>query len=218
MHRIRNGGAQKGSGLLRIRSCLNPLTTAQWPAVTYVYTLYRFESLVRGNNANNGSSLIWNPVRAGLVKDPKDYRFCGYAEAVAEGGQAVRGLRAIWAAYADGSLRSHVAIADALQMHRGLIFGKRASDAGISEMEHRQALKILEQQDAVLPKATVLRCRVRYFSDGAIFGSQEFVRSFVDAWQVEKGRRYPPKVNPFRGADWQDLACIQGLRKVYLVC
>ena len=98
-------------------------------------------------------------------------------------------------------------------MHRGLIFGKRASDAGISEMEHRQALKILEQQDDVLPKATVLRCRVRYFSDGAIFGSQEFVRSFVDAWQVEKGRRYPPKVNTLRGADWQDLACIQGLRK-----
>ncbi|MEM1223393.1 MAG: hypothetical protein AAGH40_11570 [Verrucomicrobiota bacterium] len=24
-----------------------------------------------------------NPVRAGLVKDPKDYRYCGYAEAVA---------------------------------------------------------------------------------------------------------------------------------------
>ena len=23
-----------------------------------------------------------NPVRAGIVKDPKDYRFCGYAEAV----------------------------------------------------------------------------------------------------------------------------------------
>jgi predicted transcriptional regulator len=72
-------------------------------------------------------------------------------------------LRAIWAAYADGSLRSHVAIVDALQMHRGLIFGKRASDAGISEMEHRQALKILEQQDALLPKSNVLRCRIRYF-------------------------------------------------------
>ena len=72
----------------------------------------------------------------------------------------------------------------------------------------------------LLPKATVLRCRIRYFSDGAILGSQEFVRSFVDAWQVEKGRRYPPKVNPLRGADWQDLACIQGLRKavLYLAC
>ena len=177
----------------------------------------RFKSVLvegRGNPLQTMAAYIdLNPVRAGLVKDPKDYRFCGYAEAVAEGGQAARGLRVIWAAYADGSLRSHVAIADALQMHRGLIFGQRASDAGISEMEHRQALKILEQQDALLPKATVLRCRVRYFSDGAILGSTEFVRSFVDAWQVEKGRRNPPKVNPLRGADWQGLACIQGLRK-----
>jgi putative transposase len=24
-----------------------------------------------------------NPIRAGLVEDPKDYRFCGYGEAVA---------------------------------------------------------------------------------------------------------------------------------------
>ena len=177
----------------------------------------RFKSVLvegRGNPLQTMAAYIdLNPVRAGLVKDPKDYRFCGYAEAVAEVGQAAQGLRAIWAAYADGSLRSNVAIADALQMHRGLIFGKRASDAGISEIEHRQALKILEQQDAVLPKATVLRCRVRYFSDGAILGSAEFVRSFVDAWQVEKGRRYPPKVSPLRGADWQGLACIQGVRK-----
>jgi hypothetical protein len=151
-----------------------------------------------------------NPVRAGLVQDPKDYRFCGYAEAVAQEAQAARGLKVIWASYANGSARSHLALGDALHMHRALIFGQRASDPGISEMEHRQALKILEQQDAVLPKATVLRCRVRYFSDGAILGSQEFVRGFVDAWQVEKGRRYPPQVHPLRGADWEDLSCIQG--------
>jgi hypothetical protein len=80
-------------------------------------------------------------------------------------------------------------------------------------MEHRNALKILEQQDAVLPKSTVLRCRVRYFSDGAILGSQEFVRHFVDVWQVDKGRKYPPQVHPLRGADWEGLSCIQGLRK-----
>jgi len=54
---------------------------------------------------------------------------------------------------------------------------------------------------------------VRYFTDGAILGSQEFVRSFVGAWQQEKGRKHSPKVNLLRGADWQGLATIQGLRK-----
>ncbi|MFV0416189.1 MAG: transposase [Chthoniobacterales bacterium] len=33
-----------------------------------------------------------NPVRAGLVEDPKDYRWCGYAEAVAGGALARKGL------------------------------------------------------------------------------------------------------------------------------
>jgi len=33
-----------------------------------------------------------NPVRAGIVDDPKDYRWCGYAEAVAGSRLARRGL------------------------------------------------------------------------------------------------------------------------------
>ena len=59
----------------------------------------------------------------------------------------------------------------------------------------------------------MLRRRVLYFTDGAIVGSKEFVRSYLGAWQMEKGRKYPPKVHPLRGADWQNLAVIQGLRK-----
>ncbi len=33
-----------------------------------------------------------NPVRAGLVEDPKDYRWCGYAEAAAGNREARAGL------------------------------------------------------------------------------------------------------------------------------
>ena len=80
-------------------------------------------------------------------------------------------------------------------------------------MSRKKALKVLEKADAVLPKATVLRCRVRYFTDGAILGSKEFVRGYAGAWQLAKGRKYPPKLNVLRGADWQGLATIQGLRK-----
>jgi hypothetical protein len=54
---------------------------------------------------------------------------------------------------------------------------------------------------------------VRYFTDSAILGSQDFVRSFTDVWQMEKGRQYPPKVNRLLGADWGDLTTIQGLRQ-----
>jgi hypothetical protein len=181
----------------------------------------RFKSVLvegQGNPLQTMAAYIdLNPVRANLVEDPKDYRFCGYAEAIAHStgsGQAARrGIRHIWSSHADGSVRSRCSFAEALKDHRSLIFGKQAGDGGTSEMSRKKALKVLEQEDAVLPKATVLRCRVRYFTDGAILGSQEFVRGFAGAWQLEKKRKYPPKANLLRGADWQGLAIINGLRK-----
>jgi len=175
----------------------------------------RFKSVLvegEGNPLQTMAAYIdLNPVRAGLVEDPKDYRYCGYAEAVAGNKQARKGLRVVWADRA--AISTKTPYLDALQTHRELIFGKRAADLGLPEMSRKQVLKVLEKEDALLPKATVLRCRVRYFTDGAILGSQEFVRSYVGVWQFEKGRKYPPKPNLLRGADWRNLATIQGLRR-----
>jgi len=169
----------------------------------------RFKSVLvegQGNPLQTMAAYIdLNPVRAGLVKDPKDYRFCGYAEAVAGEAEAKRGLVAVWKDF--GAKR----IDSALRAHRSLIFGKHASNAGLSEMTRQQALEVLDA-DGQLPKAAMLRCRVRYFTDGAILGSAEFVRGFIGAWQMEHQRKHPPKVNTMRG-DWDGLAVIHGLRK-----
>lgn len=171
----------------------------------------RFKSVLvqgEGNPLQTMAAYIdLNSVRAGLVEDPKDYRFCGYAEAVAGVAEARRGLIQIWSDY--GAKRSGLA----LQAHRMLIFGKHASGAGLSDLTRKRALKVLDREDGQLPKAAILRCRVRYFTDGAILGSAEFVRGFVDVWQVERGRKHPPKVNAMRGSDWGDLAVIQSLRR-----
>ncbi len=80
-------------------------------------------------------------------------------------------------------------------------------------MTRERALKILDQEDGELPKSAMLRCRVRYFTGGAILGSAEFVRGFTGAWQMERGRKHPPKVNAMKGSGWGDLAVIQGLRR-----
>ena len=171
----------------------------------------RFKSVLvegEGNPLQTMAAYIdLNPVRAGLVDDPKDYRFCGYAEAVAGVVEAKKGLIHIWSDH--GAKR----IDSALRAHRLLIFGKHASDVGLSEMTRKHALKILDQEDGELPKAAMLRCRVRYFTDGAILGSAEFVRGFTGAWQMERGRKHPPKVNAMRGSAWGDLAVIQSLRR-----
>ena len=171
----------------------------------------RFKSVLvegRGNPLQTIAAYIdLNPVRAGLVEDPKDYRFCGYAEAVAGVAAATRGLIHIWSDHGAKQVDS------ALQAHRMLIFGRHASEAGLPEMTRERALKILDEENGELPKAAILRCRVRYFTDGVILGSAEFVRGFTGARQIEVGRKYPPKVHTLRGSDWGDLAVIQGLRR-----
>ncbi|TVP75539.1 MAG: hypothetical protein EA353_13665 [Puniceicoccaceae bacterium] len=43
-----------------------------------------------------------NPVRAGLVKDPKDYRFCGYAEAVVGVEAALSGVQRVMRVFKEG--------------------------------------------------------------------------------------------------------------------
>ena len=149
----------------------------------------RFKSVLvegQGNPLQTMAAYIdLNPVRAGIVDDPKDYRFCGYAEAVAGIAEAKCGLSSIWSAH-----------------------GARQSDSA-----RERALKVLDQEDGHLPKAVILRCRVRYFTDGAILGSAEFVRSFTATWQMGRGRKCPVKVNVMKGSRWGDLAVIQALRR-----
>jgi REP element-mobilizing transposase RayT len=187
----------------------------------------RFKSVLvegHGNPLQTMAAYIdLNPVRAGLVDDPKDYRFCGYAEAVAkvehrsERASAGRitdargGLAFVWADSIGGTTGATL-VDSALRAHRSLIFGKRASESGLTEMTREQALQVLEA-DGQLPKSAMLRCRIRYFTDGAILGSADFVRGFTGSWQIERGRKYPPKVNAMRGSRWGDLAVIQGLRR-----
>ena len=174
----------------------------------------RFKSVLvegRGNPLQTmGAYIDLNPVRAGIVEDPKDYRFCGYAEAVAGVGLAQAGLRGIWADQLGGG-----GAEAALQAHRSLIFGKGGDpmeNKGLV-LDRKKVAKVIEEQDGVLPRAAVLRCRVRYFSDGVILGSSEYVRGFANSVQRDLRRKRPPKVNPLRGAVWGDVAVLQGLRR-----
>jgi len=196
----------------------------------------RFKSVLvegTGNPLQTMAAYIdLNPVRAGIVEDPKDYRFCGYAEAVAHSTssplrQGFEGLpgRAGEATAANGLLRiwaDHIGakktIQNALQAHRSLIFGKGGDPWEVKGrvMDRRKVSQVIEEQDGVLPRAAVLRCRVRYFTDGAILGSAEYVRGFVDTVQAGRRRKHPPKVNPLRGAAWGDMSVLQSLRLGFL--
>lgn len=148
-----------------------------------------------------------NPVRARMVGDPKDYRFCGYAEAVAGGKQAVAGLQRVWSTSDPGGAEA------ALAAHRRLLFGKGVIPRKGAAFDREQALRVLKTEAGELSRAEMMRCRVRYFSDGVILGSREYVASFAESWQRQRQRKYPPKVHPMQGKDWRGLAVIQGLRR-----
>lgn len=124
-----------------------------------------------------------NSVRAGLAADPKDYRFCGYAEAVAGHRAARQGLLSLGFA---GSWSSTQAA------YRRIIFG-----TGAGPREHGggiapEAFERVLRQGGKLPLATLLRCRVRHFTDGVVLGSRAYVvRHLADRRQVATNPQLP---------------------------
>jgi putative transposase len=151
-----------------------------------------------------------NPVRAKLVDDPKEYRWCGYGEAVGEGNEGIRaGLSSVlpcpdWASV--------------LRTYRMILFGKgtkrKADGSQAGEIPWEEARKVLNEGGR-LPVATVLRCRVRYFTDGAAFGSKGFVAQALRAYQELTGRRKrQQEPQPMGGGEeWGELTTLRGLRR-----
>jgi putative transposase len=151
-----------------------------------------------------------NAVRAMLVADPKDYRFCGYGEAVSGGIAAQAGLREILAG--ENSPTWEQAQADYRITLFGIGSGARPGEGMVSPDELTKVLKAKGR----LPRHVVLRCRIRHFSDGAVLGGQAFVAEHLAAYRASTGRRRgtPPKPLP-AFTDWGlDLSTLRGLRSV----
>ncbi|MBL9215591.1 MAG: transposase [Opitutaceae bacterium] len=147
-----------------------------------------------------------NCVRAGLARDPKDYRFCGYAEAVAGNKRARSGLAAVHSRPA----RSWSSIQAA---YRQRLFGSAASPrvagATISAEQFARVLR----EDGRLPLATVLRCKIRYFTDGAVLGSRAYLLSRFAAWR-RRNAVAPPAAYPLPPvANWGNWSVLRRLRK-----
>jgi hypothetical protein len=146
-----------------------------------------------------------NCVRAGLVADPKDYRFCGYAEAVAGDKTAQNGL---------GVVMENSNWKETQAIYRQVLFATAAETKERGASVSAEALAEVMKADGRLPLATVLRCRVRYFSDGAVLGSQAFVERQLAVYCARTGRREQTAPHPLpKITDWGDITTLRGLRK-----
>jgi REP element-mobilizing transposase RayT len=169
----------------------------------------RFKSVLvegkRGALSTMAAYIDLNPVRAGIVDDPKDYRFCGYADAVAGNTVARRGLRRITG---DRATR------DALSSYRQMLFGKGTAAKRDAARLSPARLQSIVRDGGKLSPTEVLRCRVRHFTDGAVLGSQAFVQAQLGQYQRLTGRRVRTRPRTLPSiADWGGLMTLRGLRK-----
>jgi len=144
-----------------------------------------------------------NPLRAGMVQDPKDYRWCGYAEVIAGKKEAQLGLlsvmqgvekmvpnvellgelsqswKEVMSAYrmvlaVDGVMADSVLKAEVAPIQGERKSQRHKKHKGFSREESEQIL----QDGGKLSRPELLRCRVRHFSDGVVLGSKAFVNEF----------------------------------------
>jgi REP element-mobilizing transposase RayT len=173
----------------------------------------RFKSvLVEGRGhvmATMAAYIDLNPVRAGIVTDAKDYRFCGYSEAVAGNKSAQAGITAI---VGDENNRLWRGVQESYRKH---LFGTGVSTRTDKASISPEAFEAVIAQNGTLPLATVLRCRIRYFSDGVVLGTKAFVAKYLATHKRRAHlRRRSGVPQPLPGiTDWGDLTVLRSLRK-----
>lgn len=168
-----------------------------------------------------------NAVRAGLVSDPIDYRWCGYAEALGASSVDIRerarnALTAVisrdtidnendddWSA---SSKTSVMVWNQALKEYRKLIFGigdeSFSKKGGFTEEE----VRAVWAAGGNLTEAQLLRCRVRFFTDGLVIGSKAFVEDYFGSTREAFGRNRKTGARKIRGAE-TGLYAFRDLRK-----
>jgi hypothetical protein len=142
----------------------------------------RFKSVLIEEGESLLSCLAYidlNPLRAGMVQLPEDYRWSSFSYWMAKGD-------------GDGFLcfeglfdRSDVSSDEILSYYRYLIYsvGNRKKQVLSDLEEARERPRISNEQYEkelsrwfVLPKSELLMKRVRYFSDGLVIGSKGFIQ------------------------------------------
>lgn len=156
-----------------------------------------------------------NPVRAGLCLDPKDYRFCGYAEALAGGRAARQGLLRLLRVY-----QPNISWKSAQARYRIHLFGKGEQrfvpgpgESAPPAFSREQVLEVIRQQGEVsLPE--LLRLRVRYFSAGLVLGGKDFVNDWFREHQESFAGKRRDGARPMKGGQsWGELTTFRNLQK-----
>ena len=169
----------------------------------------RFTSLVVENQPGPlslaAAYVDLNPVRAGMVQDPKDYRFCGYAEAVA-GSQVAR------AGIASFQPDPEWKKAGARYREQMFLRAGTAGQSGKQVLEEKTIRKVLKE-GGELTQAQALRVRIRYLSQGVALGGEAFVEEVFRKFRDRFGPKRKTGARPLRRLPFKDLRTCRDLKK-----
>jgi putative transposase len=179
----------------------------------------RFKSVVvQGGDAVRtvAAYIDLNPIRAGLVDAPEDYRWCSYAAAVS-------GMRLARAGLVSAiSYEKKISWSRAAESYRQLLFGTGQEVKGGKTLDGnvkskggftQKEIAAVMQSGGKLSLAAVLRCRVRYFTDGVVLGTQQFVDEFFAKQREGFGSRRKNGGRRMKGAAWGALRTLRDLRE-----
>ena len=150
-----------------------------------------------------------NPVRAEIVDDPKNYRWCGYAEATSGVKVAQTGIKRLF-----GSLRDY---ATSIRSYRLILYGIGYGTKGaVGKDQGRiraEVLAAIEKRDGRIPLSDLLLARVRYFTDGMVLGSETFVTQQFEHNREAFSARRKKAGRALHGNCWEGLHIMRDLQQ-----
>jgi len=175
----------------------------------------RFKSILVEGTADALSTMAayidLNAVRVGLVEDPRDYRFCGYGEALLRqgfGGQAAKAgiahIVEVLGQTGDWAVQS--------RSYRKYLFIQAGTHTQKGRKVCEEKIDRVLEAGGKLSKAELMQCRVRYFSDGVVLGSKAFVEDVFREHRGEFGLRRKTGARRPKFGEWGDLCTMRDLR------
>lgn len=171
-----------------------------------------------------------NPIRAGMVTDPKDYRWCGYGRAMGGARRAQKGLQALLAepdsSVNDNGNESHPSNATSItprswtsdaEDYRLLLFGKAVQLIDGDRDPKRTGVRPEQVADVLasggkLPPHTLFLTKVRHLSAGTALGSAVFLQNLVTNRPDQVSANRQTGARPIRKLQVDDFFSLRDLR------
>ncbi len=138
-----------------------------------------------------------NPVRAGLVQRPEEYRWCSLAYHLGAGNKdnflsTDLGVKAF----------SRKGYRERVRLYRAYVYEKGGLSDGSSASIPQEVLQEERARGYKVSQREVFRQRVRYFTEGLVIGTRAFVQKAAEKIREALGckrQRRPQKASPIAG-------------------